>query len=168
MMRVGFRKHPEPSHDRTQLPRHEFVLTVTVLFALGGVTAGGGQQLVKDDLTQLVDAQFAVDDLAAIDVDVVRLAPVQLGVGGQFQRWRRRTTIGRTATGGETNQVGTSRHLASGADRVIARRVHVHKPMFGHRLRVFVNSPQIGGAAFGDRAQGFLKNGGQTTVFVAR
>src|SRR4051794_40964625 len=60
-----------PSHHRADLPGHEFILAVAVLFALGLLARGGGQHEFEDALAHLLDRQLAVDDLAAVDVHVL-------------------------------------------------------------------------------------------------
>src|SRR5437773_6768891 len=59
------------SHHRAQRPRHEFVLAVAVQLALGLAPRRGRQHQLEDALAHLVDARGAVDDRAAVDVDVV-------------------------------------------------------------------------------------------------
>lgn len=69
------------SHDRPQLPRHKFALTIAMQLAAGGLTAGRGQQRFKNTLSQAIDVDHAVDHFAAIDVDIVHLALIQRAVG---------------------------------------------------------------------------------------
>src|SRR5438874_13635927 len=58
------------SHHRADLPRHEFVLAVAVLFALARLARCGREHKAEDALAHFLDAGPAVDDLAAIDVHV--------------------------------------------------------------------------------------------------
>src|SRR5579862_6788129 len=61
-------------HHGSEVPRHEFVLTVAVQLALALVTRGGGEDQFEETLAHLLDGRGPVDDLAAIDIDVFRLA----------------------------------------------------------------------------------------------
>ncbi len=53
-----------------------------MLLALAGLTAGTGQDALKDALTHVVDADPPLDDLTAVDVNVVFLALKKGVVGG--------------------------------------------------------------------------------------
>src|SRR3954452_18557719 len=124
------------SHHRADLPRHEFVLAVAMLLALAALARGGGQHQPEDALAHGLDRGAAVDDLAAVDVHVLFLPLPQRRVGGDLQRRRGRAAIGRTASRGEADHVAAACHLAGGADRVVAGRVHVDEAMCVDRLRV--------------------------------
>src|SRR5437764_13699685 len=138
---------PFRSHHRADLPRHEFVLAVAMLFALAVLTGRRGEHEAEDALAHLLDRGLAVDDLAAVDVHVLLLPLPQHRVRRELERWRGRAAVGGAASGGEADHVGAAGHLAGGTHRVVAGRVHVDEAVRGHRLRVFVDGAQVGRAA---------------------
>ena len=77
----------------------------------------------------------AVEDRAAVDVHVVFHALIHRRVGRQLDRRRRLAAEHAAAPGGEAHQVRAARHLAGRRHRVVARRVHEHEALRGHRLR---------------------------------
>src|ERR1700682_219975 len=116
---------PSASHHRAQIPGHEFVLSVTVQFALALLSRCGIEDHLEKSLADRLDRRTTVDDFAAVDVDVFFLALPQRGVGGELQRWRRRAAIGGAAPGGKADHVGAAGDLPRCRDRVIAGSVHV-------------------------------------------
>ena len=68
-------------HDCAQVPRNEFVLTVAVQLALALLSRRRGEDQLEEALTHLLDSRRAVDDLAAVDIDVFFLAFPQRRVG---------------------------------------------------------------------------------------
>src|SRR3982750_4728351 len=77
------------SHDGTQVPRDELALAVPVQLALAARARRGAQHQREQPLPDLLHAGRAVDDLAAVEVDVLFLAVPQRGIGGQLERRRR-------------------------------------------------------------------------------
>ena len=88
-------------------------------------------------------------------------------VGRELERGRGLAAVGRAAPGGEADHVGAAGHLAGRRHRVVARRVHVDEALRRHRLGVFVDVDQVGGAALGHRAQRLLEDGGEAARLVA-
>ncbi len=68
-------------HYRADLPGHELVLAIAVLFALAGFSGSSGNDQLEDALAHLLKAAAAVNDLAAIDIDIILLALLERGVG---------------------------------------------------------------------------------------
>src|SRR6218665_1150117 len=97
---------------------------------------------------------------------VASLSEGEGGVG--LGRGRGRAAVGGAAPGGKADQVGPAGHLAGGADRVVARCVHVDQAVLRDRLGVFVHRLQVAGAALGDRAERFFQDRGQAARLVAR
>src|SRR5689334_13398398 len=62
------------SHHGAEVPRDEFVLPVAVLLALGPVPGRRVEHQAEQTFAELLDARRAVDDLAAVEVDVLLLA----------------------------------------------------------------------------------------------
>eukprot|EP01136_Pigoraptor_vietnamica_P022749 Opistho-1_new@6175 len=162
------RRGGRASHHRADWPRHELVLPVAVLLALGVRARGRGQHQFEDALAHLLDRGRAVHDLAAVDVHVFFLPLPQRRVGRQLERRRGRAAIGRAAPRREADQVRAARHLARGAHGVVARRVHVDEAVRGDGLGVLVHGFEVAGAALGDRAQRLLEDGGESARLVAR
>src|SRR6218665_502921 len=155
-------------HHGADLPGDELVLAIAMLLALGLRARGRGQHLLEDALAHGRYRGLAVDDLAAVDVHVLLLPLPQRRVGGELERGRGRAAVGRAAPGGKADQVGPAGHLAGGADRVVARCVHVDQAVLRDRLGVFVHRLQVAGAALGDRAERFFQDRGQAARLVAR
>src|SRR5664279_2899457 len=61
-------------HHCPQIPRHEFVLSVTVQFAFAFLARRGVQDHLEKSFADLIDGRGAVDDFAAVDIDVFFLA----------------------------------------------------------------------------------------------
>ena len=70
----GYVVRLKPSHHRPELPWHEFALSVTMQLALRLLPRRCLQDHVEEPLPNLVDRSRPIDDLAAIDVDVLFLA----------------------------------------------------------------------------------------------
>src|SRR5205814_8322647 len=68
-------------HHRAELPRHELVLAVAVQLALGLAARRRREHVLEDALADLLDAFGAVDDRAAVEVDVVFLLQPPRGFG---------------------------------------------------------------------------------------
>src|SRR5450432_4151214 len=81
-------------HHRAEGPRYELVLAVAVHFALCLAARRGLEHEAEDALAHRVDARAAVDDVAAVDVDVVFLLEPERGVGRELERRRRRAAVG--------------------------------------------------------------------------
>src|SRR6185312_15798537 len=75
------------SHHCTHVPRHEFVLAVPMLLAFRRSARGRLQHHPEQPLADLRDRRIAVDDRAAIEIDVLFLAHPQRGVRRQLERW---------------------------------------------------------------------------------
>ena len=73
------------SHHGADLPWHELVVAQSMQLAAGAFTGGNIQHELKNALTCVGNALFAVDDLASVEVHV-RLHAVEHGrVGRQLE-----------------------------------------------------------------------------------
>ena len=78
--------------------------------------------------------RVAVDDLAAVEIDVLLLLDPQRRVGRELERRRRRAAVRRAAAGREHDHVRAAGDLPGRGHRVVARRVHVDEALRRHRL----------------------------------
>ena len=118
------------------------------------------RSLVEDSLAGLLYGLFAVDDGAAVDVHVVGHAVVDGGVGGDFEGWGGFAAEDGAAAGGEADDIGSAGDLAGGGDGIEAGRVHEDEAGGVDGFGVEVDLVEVGGAAFGDGAEGFFEDGG--------
>src|SRR5215472_7970871 len=91
----------------------------------------GVQDHSEKALTHLLDRRRAVNDLPAVDVDVLFLPVPQGSVGRELERGRRSAAVGRATSRGEADHVGAARDLTGRRDWVVARGVHVDKTARG-------------------------------------
>ena len=82
-------------------------------------------------------------------------------------RGRRLAAIGGAASGGEGEHIGAARDLSGRRHRIVARRIHEHEALCGHRLGVVVDVIERGRAALRGGAERFLENGRQSAGLVA-
>src|SRR5215467_10457173 len=73
-------------HHRSQIPRHELVLSIPMQLALGLLSRSCVEHHPEKALADLLDGRGAVDDLAAVDVDVLFLTLPQRAVGRELER----------------------------------------------------------------------------------
>src|SRR5215468_10605564 len=85
----------------------------------------GVQHNAEEALAHLLDRGDAVDNLPAVNVDVLFLPVPQGSVGRELERGRRSAAVGRATSRGEADHVSAARDLAGRGDWVVARRVHV-------------------------------------------
>src|SRR5690606_9345167 len=145
------------------LPGHELVVAVVVQLALGRLARSDLDNDVEDFLPRLGNAQFTIDDAAAVDVHVFFQASVHLRIGGQLDAGCRLDTGCRAASAGEADHVVARGHLPRHRHRVIPWAIHEHEAALGDRLAPFVHAVERAGTALRSGAKRFLKYGCQAT-----
>ena len=135
-------------HDRADLPGHELKFAVAEVFRFGVPARRDLQHLFENFLSLYFD-RHSIEDVAAVDIHVVDHAAIHVGIGGKLDRRRWLAAESRAAACGEAHDIAATGDLTGRADRVVSGRVHEHEPFFLHRLGIFVNGTQGGGAAFG-------------------
>src|SRR5882724_9158732 len=135
------------SEPGIEVPRSELVLAIAELLALRRLAGGGGQHRPEDPLAHRREVGGAVEDLAAIDVHILRHAAIERRVGRELERGHRAAAETGAAAGGEADQIGAARHLAGRRYRVEARRIHEDEARGRDRLGIAVDLDQVAGAA---------------------
>lgn len=76
--------HSALSHCRADNPRHKLVLTVPLFLTFGFLAGSDRQDFAKDLFARFRQRDCSIEDFAAIDINVLHLAKVGLGVGGEL------------------------------------------------------------------------------------
>ena len=143
------------------------VIAEGLIFGLlaGEQVENGGKGL----LAYLLDALFAGDDTAGVDIHIVRHPLVGVGVAAHFQDGHGRKALRRAAAGGEHHKLCTGGGHAGQDLRLAARCVLDPESLaLADGLGVLHDALNGTGAAFYDGTKAFFLDGGQTALDVAR
>src|SRR5438874_4016299 len=147
----------------SHVPGCEFFLTITIDLAFGSSARCSFENEAENLLSHLFHRCFAIRDLTAVDVHVLRHAAVHRRVGRELKARYRLAAEARTAPRGEADDVCPARDLTGNRDRIVTRGIQDHETLLGDRLRITINFNQVAGAAFGGRTQRFLENRGDAS-----
>ena len=122
---------------------------------------------MEQSLTRFRDGRRAIEDLAAIQVDVLFLPCPERRVRRQLERRRGRAAIGGAATGREDDHIRAASDLTCRRNRIVAGRVHVDETTFGDRFAVFINGHKVARTTFRHGAERLLEDRRQAARLVA-